>query len=100
MAKARHWWEGYRRFIRNNRAVSALEYAILVGVIAVGIGTALTAFSTQIKTALQNVSNQIAGLPGLGTGTGTGSGSSGGSGSGSGSSSGSGSGSGTGGTTT
>ena len=69
MTKTRHWWQRYRRFIRNNRAVSALEYAILVGVIAVGIGTALTAFSTQITTALENVTKQIAGLPGLGTGT-------------------------------
>ena len=69
MAKAGHWWQGYRRFIRTNRAVSALEYAILVGVIAVGIGTALTAFNSQIKAALQNVQNQVAGTPGLGTGT-------------------------------
>ena len=71
MAKARRRWQVYRRFVRNNRAVSALEYAILVGVIAVGIGAALTAFSNQIKAALQNVSKNIAGMQGL-TGTTTG----------------------------
>lgn len=43
-----------------------LIHAIPVGVIAVGIGGALSPFSDQIETALQNVSNQIAGLPGLG----------------------------------
>ena len=32
------------RFLRESKAVSALEYAILVGVIAVGIGTALNLF--------------------------------------------------------
>ena len=34
-----------RRFVRANEAVSALEYAILVGVIAVAIAAALQAFS-------------------------------------------------------
>ena len=70
MANARHWWQGYRPFIRNNRAVSALEYALLVGVIAVGVGSALTAFNNQIKAVLQHVSSQIVSSPGSGTGTG------------------------------
>ena len=53
------------RFLRENKAVSALEYAILVGVIAVGIGIALTAFSGQIKTALKNSGDQIVKIAGL-----------------------------------
>lgn len=44
-----------RRFARANEAVSALEYAILVAVIAVGIGAALVAFQDQIVVALGNI---------------------------------------------
>ena len=33
--------KGFIRYLRNNRAVSALEYAILVGIIAVAISTAI-----------------------------------------------------------
>ena len=43
--KAKHTSRRFRRFARANEAVSALEYAILVGVIAVAIGVALTTFS-------------------------------------------------------
>lgn len=54
-----------RRFLRANKAVSALEYAILVGVVAVGIGTALVAFNTEITTALTNAGNKIKTIAGL-----------------------------------
>ena len=40
----KHRSRRFRRFIRANEAVSALEYAVLVGVVVVGIGTALTTF--------------------------------------------------------
>ena len=53
------------RFLRDNKAVSALEYAILVGVIAVGIGGALVAFEGQIETALTNSGNKIKTIAGL-----------------------------------
>ena len=43
--KAKHTSRRFGRFARANEAVSALEYAILVGVIAVAIGVALTTFS-------------------------------------------------------
>ena len=55
------------RFLRESKAVSALEYAILVGVIAVGIGTALSLFSDQITTALATAGAKIANIDGLGT---------------------------------
>ena len=42
----------FGRFLRANEAVSAREYAILEGVIAVGMAAALTAFSGQIEAAL------------------------------------------------
>lgn len=49
------------RFARANEAVSALEYAILVGVIAVALGVAITAFSDNIETAITNIGTSIAG---------------------------------------
>ena len=49
-----------RRFFRAQEAVSALEYAVLVGVIIAGIGGALLAFSGNIETALNNIGAQVA----------------------------------------
>ena len=48
-----------RRFARANEAVSALEYAILVAVIAVGIGAALVTFSGQITAFLGTVGTEV-----------------------------------------
>ena len=48
------------RFVRANKAVSALEYAILVGVIVAGVGAALIAFSGNIKTAISNIGGGVA----------------------------------------
>ena len=48
------------RFARANEAVSALEYAILVGVVAVGVGAAVNTFSGNITDAFQNIGGQIA----------------------------------------
>ena len=50
----KHRSRRFRRFIRANEAVSALEYAVLVGVVVVGIGAALgTAFQNEITKALK-----------------------------------------------
>ena len=49
----------FRRFARANEAVSALEYAILVGVIAVGIGAALATFSDDITTGIEAIGDSI-----------------------------------------
>ena len=48
----KHKSRRFRRFLRANEAVSALEYAILVGIIAVGLTGAIVAFSNQIEAAL------------------------------------------------
>ena len=40
--------KGFVRYLRTNRAVSALEYAMLVGIIAVAMAAALATFSTTI----------------------------------------------------
>ena len=47
------------RFVRANKAVSALEYAILVGVIVAGVGAALITFSDNIETALTNIGGGV-----------------------------------------
>ena len=48
-----------RRFLRVDEAVSALEYAILVGVVAVAIGAALLTFSGNIETAIEKIGTQV-----------------------------------------
>ncbi len=54
-----HYTKKFAHYLRNNRAVSALEYAILVGVIATAIATALAAFGTSITTALTTLGNEV-----------------------------------------
>ena len=48
-----------RSFVRDTKAVSALEYAILVGVIAVAIAGALAAFSTDLEEAFTAIGGAI-----------------------------------------
>ena len=47
------------RYVRSTRAVSALEYALLVGVIATVIAAALVTFSGTIKTALTTIGAEV-----------------------------------------
>ncbi len=49
----------FAHYLRNNRAVSALEYAILVGVIAVAIAAALGTFSGSIEKGIENIGDKI-----------------------------------------
>lgn len=49
----------FRRFARDNRAVSALEYAILVGVITAGIGAAVATFMGDITTVINTISGNV-----------------------------------------
>ena len=51
----------FRRFVRSTKAVSALEYAILVGIVAIAITAALATFSDSITTALDNIGDDISG---------------------------------------
>ena len=59
--KAKHISRRFGRFVRANEAVAALEYAILVGVIAVAIGAALVTFSDSITTALSTIGTAVSG---------------------------------------
>ena len=48
-----------RRFFRAQEAVSALEYAILVGVIVAGVGAALLVFSGDIGDAIETIGDKV-----------------------------------------
>ena len=57
--KTKHVSRRLRRFARAREAVSALEYAILIGVIAVAVGAALVLFSGNIKTAIGAIGGKV-----------------------------------------
>ncbi len=46
-------------FVRDSKAVAALEYAILIGVIVVGIGLALNTLTTAINTEIDSAKDDI-----------------------------------------
>ena len=48
-----------RRFLKADEAVSALEYAVLVGVVVVGVGGAIVTFSTSIETAIGSIGGGV-----------------------------------------
>lgn len=49
----------FRRFARDNRAVSALEYAILVGVITAGVGAAVATFVDEIEGIITQIGDNV-----------------------------------------
>ena len=49
------------RYLRNTRAVSALEYAILVGVFAVVVFAAYETFRGNIREAITALARQLSG---------------------------------------
>ena len=53
------------RYFAADRAVSALEYAILVGVVVVAIGAALATFQNQVTQALSAAGAKLSSVPGL-----------------------------------
>ena len=57
--KTPHISRRFRRFPKANEAVSALEYAILVGVITIGVGVALVTFSGNIKDAITAIGTDV-----------------------------------------
>ena len=57
--KTRHVSRRFRRFVKANEAVSALEYSILVGVIAIGVGAAIATFSDTISAAISGIGTGV-----------------------------------------
>ena len=57
--QTKHLSRRFRRFLRANEAVSALEYAILVGVIATVIAAAMVTFGGKIDAALTAIGAEV-----------------------------------------
>ena len=55
----KHKSRRFRRFLRANEAVSALEYAILVGIIAVVVGAAIATFGGNIKEGIEAIGAKV-----------------------------------------
>ena len=66
MTKKRRITARVRGFMRSTRAVSALEYAILVGVVVVAVVAALTQFGNRIANVMADMSGRLSSLPGAG----------------------------------
>lgn len=47
------------RFLRADDAVSALEYAMVVGIIAVAVGAAVVTFSDKYKAPITNIAAKV-----------------------------------------
>ena len=59
MKMSKKVWSRVRRYLKSTRAVSALEYAILVGVIAVALTAALGTFGGSITKALAKIGTNL-----------------------------------------
>ena len=51
------WYLG--QYLRGTRAIAAMEYAIIVGVVVVGVGAAVVAFQGQITEFIQQAGSDI-----------------------------------------
>ena len=47
------------RFARAKEAVSAMEYAIVVGVVVAGVGGAVVAFTDSVETAIDDIATNV-----------------------------------------
>lgn len=48
-----------KAFVRDDRGVSALEYAILAGIVVVALTAVGTAFSTNLQTVFSNLTTKV-----------------------------------------
>lgn len=55
----RFWSQRSCRFIQVTEAVSSLEYAMVVGIIAIAVGSAIATFGDNLKTAIENISDNV-----------------------------------------
>ena len=64
-AGAIHGPRRFLRFLRAGDAVSAIEYAVLVGIVVLGLAAALNTFQAEIAQALSRASALMTSTPGL-----------------------------------
>lgn len=50
------------RFLRCERAVSALEYAVMAGVVIAGVGAAIVAFTTDLGNAITGMGSTVSNI--------------------------------------
>lgn len=50
-----------RRLVRDERAVSVIEYVILLGIIVAATAVAVTQFGNEIQNAITQISNNVSG---------------------------------------
>ncbi len=55
----RHTSRGVRAFLGVDEAVSALEYAMVVGIIAVAVGAAIVVFADNYKAPITAVAGKV-----------------------------------------
>ena len=55
----RHYGGALVRYLRATRAVAAMEYAIIVGVIVVGVGAAVALFQDEIVGIITDVTTDL-----------------------------------------
>ena len=48
-----------RAFVRDSKAISALEYAILVGVIAAALTTIMATFNIEMQAAIDQIAGNV-----------------------------------------
>ncbi|CAN7630992.1 Flp family type IVb pilin [Trinickia sp. LjRoot230] len=48
-----------KTFIRDDRGVSAMEYAVLAGIVVIALGAMAATFSTNISTMFTNLFTQV-----------------------------------------
>ena len=53
--KTKHVSRRFRRFLWANEAATAIEYAVLIGVVVVGSAAAIALFFDQIETAIGTI---------------------------------------------
>jgi pilus assembly protein Flp/PilA len=52
-----------KRFLRDNKGVTAIEYGLIAGLVVLVIATAVTNIGSNLSTVLTNVANKIATAP-------------------------------------
>ncbi|WP_213778479.1 Flp family type IVb pilin [Caballeronia sp. dw_276] len=48
-----------KRFLRDERGVTAIEYSLIAGIIVVALATALTPIATNLKAVFQSIASSI-----------------------------------------
>ena len=62
--KVKNFLRAVARFARAKEGVSALEYAIVVGVVVAGVGGAVVAFSGLVEDEIDEIGAQLSGASG------------------------------------